>query len=468
MTTLAHVPLQQIGTHPSNPRFDAVADDDMVASVEAQGILTPVTLAPALAGEGFVLIGGHRRLDAATKAGLTQLPAIIREDLVTEAQQVEAMLVENLHRVDLTPVEEAQAYEQLTLFGMQVADIASATGRAVSTVKARLKLNSLPAAAKAKVHAGDATLLDAEALLEFTDNAEVLADLEKELGSSNYAWKLRHARDNAARAARNAKELAEFLASGAVRVAKEYWENHSRTGKQWPLYSFTELHLQQREAHPGCLGVVVMEEYQFNPHTLVCTNPASHPVDDTVETTTEAAPAAWVENEKAHEERLAAAAAREAAAKVRVEWLTNHYAAALPAAAKAKPLVAALRAALPPVLMLNDEFLPWTNLGPALGVDDPAVGWHDRTQQVTGAATELTVAKPETVVQALAAVLAVLTNEALVTDWTDDVVLADGQVDLWEWLTGAGYALSDADKEIAAAVAETRGRLAGDTDEEAS
>lgn len=465
MTTLAHVPLQQIGTHPSNPRFDAVADSDMVASVEAQGILTPVTLAPALAGEGYVLIGGHRRMDAATKAGLTQLPAIIREDLVTEAQQVEAMLVENLHRVDLTPVEEAQAYEQLTLFGMQVADIAAATGRSASTVKSRLKLNALPDTAKAKVHAGDATLLDAEALLEFTDNPEVLVDLEAAFGSDNFAWRVRHARDNAARAARNAKELEDLLAAGAVKVEPvSDSEDRSRTGKQWPLYAFTERDLQTREGHPGCLGVVVFDS-SFEPHRLVCTNPASHPVDDTHAPATSPV---YVENEKAHEERLAAAAAREAAAKVRVEWLTNHLMSALPAAAKAKPLVAALRAALPPVLMLNDEFLPWTNLGPVLGVDDPAVGWHDRTQQVTGAATELTVAKPEAVVRALAAVLAVLTNEALVTDWTDDVVLADRQVDLWDWLTGSGYPLSDADKEIAAAVTKTRDRLAGDTTEEAS
>lgn len=468
MTTLAHVPLAQIHTHPSNPRFDAVADSDMVASVEAQGILTPVTLAPALDGDGYVLIGGHRRLDAATKAGLTQLPAIIRDDLVMEAQQVEAMLVENLHRVDLTPVEEAQAYEQLTLFGMDVAAIAEATGRSASTVKSRLKLNGLPDGAKAKVHAGDATLLDAEALLEFTDSPEVLAELEASFGSDNFAWRVRHARDNAARAARNAKELEELLAAGAVRVAKEYWENNSRTGKQWPLHAFTERDLQEREGHPGCLGVVVMEESQFNPHTLVCTNPAGHPVDDTAPAAG-TSPASYVENDLGREERLAAAAAREAAEKVRVEWLTDHYAAAFPAPAKAKPLVAALRAALPPILMLNtDELLPWRNLGPVLGIDDPAISWHDRTRQVTELATELTVATADTVLRTLSAVVAVLTNEALTTDWTDDVVLADRQVDLWEWLTAAGYTLSDADKEVAATVTGTRDRLAGDTDEEGS
>lgn len=465
MTTLAHVPLQQIGTHPSNPRFDAVADSDMVASVEAQGILTPVTLAPALDGDGYVLIGGHRRLDAATKAGLTQLPAIIREDLVMEAQQVEAMLVENLHRVDLTPVEEAQAYEQLTLFGMDVAAIAEATGRSASTVKSRLKLNGLPDGAKAKVHAGDATLLDAEALLEFSDSPEVLAELEASFGSDNFAWRVRHARDNAARTARNAKELEELLAAGAVRVAKEYWENNSRTGKQWPLHAFTERDLQEREGHPGCLGVVVMEESQFNPHTLVCTNPAGHPVDDTARGAG-TSPASYVENDLGREERLAAAAAREAAEKVRVEWLTNHYAGALPAPAKAKQLVAALRAALPPILMLNEEMIPWTSLGPVLGVDDPAISWHDRTRQVTEVATELTVATADTVLRTLAAVVAVLTNEALTTDWTDDVALADRQVDLWEWLTAAGYTLSDADKEVAATVTDTRDRLAGNTDDE--
>lgn len=466
MTTLAHLPLAQIHTHPSNPRFDAVADADMVASVEAQGILTPVTLAPALEGDGYVLIGGHRRLDAATKAGLTQLPAIIRDDLVTEAQQVEAMLVENLHRVDLTPVEEAQAYEQLTLFGMDVAAIAEATGRSASTVKSRLKLNGLPDGAKAKVHAGDATLLDAEALLEFTDSPEVLADLEASFGSDNFAWRVKYARDNAARAARNAKELEDLFAAGAVRVeAVTDPQDRSRTGKQWPLYSFTERHLQQREAHPGCLGVVVFDS-AFEPHRLVCTNPAGHPVDDTVEAATATASASFVENDLGREERLAAAAAREAAEKVRVEWLTSHYAAAFPAPAKAKPLVAALRAALPPILMLNEELIPWLNLGPVLGVDDPAISWHDQTRQVTAVATELTVAKPETVLRTLAAVAAVLTNEGLTTDWTDDVVLADRQVDLWEWLTAAGYTMSDADKEVAAAVTVTRDRLAGD--EEAS
>ncbi|MCB9377062.1 MAG: ParB/RepB/Spo0J family partition protein [Microthrixaceae bacterium] len=467
MTTLAHVPLAQIHTHPSNPRFDAVADSDMVASVEAQGILTPVTLAPALDGDGYVLIGGHRRLDAATKAGLTQLPAIIRDDLM-EAQQVEAMLVENLHRVDLTPVEEAQAYEQLTLFGMDVAAIAEATGRSASTVKSRLKLNGLPDGAKAKVHAGDATLLDAEALLEFTDSPEVLAELEASFGSDNFAWRVRHARDNAARAARNAQELEELLAAGAVKVEPVTDpQDRSRTGKQWPLYSFTERHLQQRDAHEGCLGVVVFDS-SFEPHRLVCTNPAGHPVDDTAPAAG-TSPASYVENDLGREERLAAAAAREAAEKVRVEWLTDHYAGALPAPAKAKPLVAALRAALPPILVLNEEMIPWTNLGPVLGVDDPAISWHDRTRQVTEAATELTVATADTVLRTLAAVVAVLTNEALLTtDWTDDVVLADRQVDLWEWLTAAGYTLSDADKEVAATVTGTRDRLAGNTDEEAS
>lgn len=460
MTTLAHVPVQQIGTHPSNPRFDAVAGDDMVASVEAQGILTPVTLAPALEGDGYVLIGGHRRLDAATKAGLTQLPAIIRDDLITEAQQVEAMLVENLHRIDLTPVEEAQAYEQLTLFGMAVADIAEATGRSAATVKARLKLNGLPDAAKAKVHAGDATLIDAEALLEFTDNPEVLADLESAFGSDNFAWRVRHARDNASRAARNAKELEELLAAGAVRVEPVTDpQDRSRTGKQWPLYSFTERALQKREGHPGCLGVVVFDS-SFEPHRLVCTNPASHPVDDTAPAAG-TSPATYVENDLGREERLAAAAAREAAAKVRVEWLTSHYAAALPAPSKAKPLVAVLQAALPPILMLNEELLPWTNLAPVLGIDDPSVSWQERNSQVTGVATDLTVAKPDAVLRALAAILAALTNEGLTTDWTDDVVLADRQVDLWEWLTGVGYSLSDADKEVAAAVTATRDRLAG-------
>src|SRR5207237_758715 len=83
--SMGYLPLDQIHAHENNPRRHVVADDEMVDSIRAVGVLTPVTVAPALDGDGYTMIGGHRRESGARAAGLTQIPAIIREDLVTEA-----------------------------------------------------------------------------------------------------------------------------------------------------------------------------------------------------------------------------------------------------------------------------------------------------------------------------------------------------------------------------------------------
>lgn len=443
MTTLAHVPLPQIHTHPSNPRFEAAADDDMVASVQAQGILTPVTLAPALDGDGYVLIGGHRRRDAATKAGLTQLPAIVRDDLVTEAQQVEAMLVENLHRVDLTPVEEAQAYEQLTLFGMDAAAIADATGRSASTVKARLKLNALPQSAKAKVHAGEATLDDAAALLEFADDPDVLAHLEAAFGTGNFRWRAQSARDDVARVKRQEKELQDLMDAGAVVVDLAPAEDRGREGKQCYLYLFPYgSDLYEPAGHPDCLGVIINDGDTYRPFIAVCTNPAGHPL---TENETGSQPS-WVDSE-AYQANLQRQADRTAAAKVRGDWLVANYVSVLPAAAKAKPLVEALRGALPAVLITMsvdgfdvDKFLP------LMGVE-AAGGWADQCDQLRTVAIDLSVAKPDQVIRTFAAFLATLTDSALT--WDPDEEDAPLIAEAWTWIAGAGYPMSDVDQEYA-------------------
>ncbi len=83
--------------------------------------------------------------------------------------------MENLLRTDISEVEEAQAYEQLVLGGMDAKVIAAKTGRSLRTVKSRLKLNDLPEKAREQLHDGQATLADAQALLEFADDHEASA-----------------------------------------------------------------------------------------------------------------------------------------------------------------------------------------------------------------------------------------------------------------------------------------------------
>lgn len=112
---------KEIKEHPDNPRQVVTADEELVDSVRAVGVLEPLVVAPphsgiparSMHGATWVLIAGHRRLAAAKAAGLDTVPAIARTDLTSRAAQVEAMLVENLHRADLTPVEEGDAYQLL-------------------------------------------------------------------------------------------------------------------------------------------------------------------------------------------------------------------------------------------------------------------------------------------------------------------------------------------------------------------
>ncbi|NHA02000.1 ParB N-terminal domain-containing protein [Nocardioides sp. W3-2-3] len=119
---IAVLPLEQIHPHPKNIRHNAVADDEMVESIRSQGLIQPLVVAPMPGtetgndpGPAYRLIAGHRRLDGLRRAEATHATVIIRRDLVDEADQVAAMLVENCRRTDLTPMEEAEGYGQPAL-----------------------------------------------------------------------------------------------------------------------------------------------------------------------------------------------------------------------------------------------------------------------------------------------------------------------------------------------------------------
>lgn len=274
--TTAEVSLVAIHSHPLNPRRRAAADPGLLASVRQVGVLSPVTLAPhPTESDAFVLIAGHRRLDAARRADLTEVPAVVRDDLVTDAQQVEAMLIENLHRTDLTPVEEAAGYEQLELFGMRPAAIAKATGRPVAVVKERLQLRALSDDARDRLHVGDVSLLDAMTLLEFSDMPAVMAELEGALGTPNFAWKVRAARDARDRAARNSEILAGWEADGIAAYADQY-DRYDPTDGPYPLEWFTSSVLQDPAGHPGCVAYVSHGVTSNQPPLLVCSTPATH------------------------------------------------------------------------------------------------------------------------------------------------------------------------------------------------
>lgn len=141
------LPIWQLQPHPKNVRKDIGDITELTTSIRAQGIMQNLLVVPVPEHEEtldlFWVVIGNRRLAAAEAAGLTELPCVIAEGF-TEQEQLELMLVENLQRCDLTPVEEAQAYEQLTLdFGLSAEQIAEKTGVSASTIRRRLKITEL-------------------------------------------------------------------------------------------------------------------------------------------------------------------------------------------------------------------------------------------------------------------------------------------------------------------------------------
>ena len=144
------LPIEHVHGHPRNVRTDLGDLRELVASIREIGILEPLVVAPDDTTSGYVAIAGNRRRAAAVIAGLRVVPAIIRTGL-TEQQVYQAMLVENLHRVGLTPIEEAVALKGLRDSGLTLMQIAQKIGKSDAFVHDRLILNELPDELRQKV-----------------------------------------------------------------------------------------------------------------------------------------------------------------------------------------------------------------------------------------------------------------------------------------------------------------------------
>jgi len=153
--------------HPSTaqPRktFDDARLEELSASIQTQGIIQPL-IVRARAGGGYELIAGERRWRAAQRAGLHEVPAVIRD--VAPAQAFEMALVENLQREDLNPIEEAAGYERLVAeFGYTQEKLADRVGKERSTVANALRLLRLPENVRGLVAQGRLSMGHARALL---------------------------------------------------------------------------------------------------------------------------------------------------------------------------------------------------------------------------------------------------------------------------------------------------------------
>jgi ParB family chromosome partitioning protein len=159
------ISLDLISPNPRQPRsnFDPSELDELAASIREHGILQPLIVASA--GDGhYTLIAGERRLEAARRAGLRTVPAILRQ--ASDQQLLELALIENLQRADLNPLEEAEAYRQLNAdFDLSHEQIAERVGKSRVAVTNTLRLLNLPEAAKKALLEGKISEGHARALL---------------------------------------------------------------------------------------------------------------------------------------------------------------------------------------------------------------------------------------------------------------------------------------------------------------
>jgi ParB family chromosome partitioning protein len=167
---LEHLPVASIRPNRFQPRghFDDEALGSLADSIREVGVLQPILVRRA--GEGYELIAGERRWRAARRAGLQTIPAVIRD--TDDARALEHALVENLHRDDLDPLEEAAAYQQLIEdFGLTHDDVAARVGRNRVTVSNTLRLLQLPPAIQRALHERRLSMGHARALLGTPDRA---------------------------------------------------------------------------------------------------------------------------------------------------------------------------------------------------------------------------------------------------------------------------------------------------------
>ena len=172
VATLSQIAVAEIHPNARQPRrrFEAEATSGLADSIRAQGMLQPVVVRPRDAG-GYELIAGERRWRAAREAGVSTVPAIVRD--ADDRDSLLLALVENVAREDLSPVEEARAYAVLIdEFGLSLGEVAERVGRSKPSVSNRIRLLELPGDVLGLVERGQLTEGHARAVLAVPDHED--------------------------------------------------------------------------------------------------------------------------------------------------------------------------------------------------------------------------------------------------------------------------------------------------------
>ena len=210
------VAVDSIVVNPNQPRvhFDTSAIEDLSASIKAIGVLQPLLVRELGPGK-YELIAGERRWRAAKMAGLSQVPVIVRD--TSDQSSVEQALVENLHRKDLTPLEEAGAFQQLISdFNLTHEQVGQRVGKSRTVVTNTLRLLELPPKVQQYLAMGELGSGHGKVLLGLSDRsaAERLATKCVDEG-----WTVRQLEDALRTLTRRPKPPKGKVTTGKVRDA---------------------------------------------------------------------------------------------------------------------------------------------------------------------------------------------------------------------------------------------------------
>jgi ParB family transcriptional regulator, chromosome partitioning protein len=173
--SLRHVPIELLHANPLNPRkhFAEEELENLAASLRQRGLLQPLVVRPRVAG-GYEIVAGERRWRASQRAGLHELPVLVRE--LDDRTTLEIALIENIQRADLNALEEARAYRQLIeQYGHTQQELADAVGKSRSHIANTMRLLNLPQETLQKIEDGRLTAGHARTLIA-SPEAENLAN----------------------------------------------------------------------------------------------------------------------------------------------------------------------------------------------------------------------------------------------------------------------------------------------------
>ena len=161
------IPLTQIGANPDQPRKTFTEDElaDLAASIKEKGVLQPILLR-AVSGKPYMyeIVAGERRFRASKLAGLTEIPALVKQ--ITPESAMEIALIENVQRENLNPIEESNAYKNIMdKCGYDLSDVARLIGKSESYIKNTMRLDALPADVKSMVEKGNLSASQARLLV---------------------------------------------------------------------------------------------------------------------------------------------------------------------------------------------------------------------------------------------------------------------------------------------------------------